>query len=431
MRHFNIPSLFILLLAAQLSLTSCGGGGDSKAAQTSDNGQASADEQAPAPDTPAPDSAPTPTPVGTTFTRTYGGIYIDAAGGARQTSDGGYIIAGRTGSYGAGGSDAYLVKTDPDGNALWSKTFGGTGADAGNSVHETSDGGYIVVGNTEPIGAGTKDVYLVKTGSNGDILWSKTFGGNGGDDGNSVMETSDGGYIIAGETGSYGAGSYDVYLVKTDTNGNALWAKMFGGAGNDDAHSVRQTSDGGYIIAGDTGSFGAGGSDMYLVKTDPNGVELWSKTFGGIGSDYGHSVRQTSDGGYIVSGYTGSFGAGANDVYLVKTDQNGNELWSQAFGGTGTDDGNSVQETVDGGYIIAGVTKSFGEGYDVYLVKTDSNGNVLWAKAFGGSGGDYGYSVQQTADGGYIIAGETGSYGAGGGDIFLIKTDADGNALPY
>lgn len=413
----------------QLSLTSCGGGGDSRAAQTSDNGQASADEQSPAPGSPAPDAAPTP--VGATFTRTYGGFYSDAAGDARQTSDGGYIIAGRTGSYGAGGSDAYLVKADPDGNALWAKTFGGTGADAGNSVHETSDRGYIVIGNTEPLGTGTKDVYLVKTGSNGDILWSKTFGGNGGDDGNSVMETSDGGYIIAGETGSYGAGGYDVYLVKTDSNGNALWSKTFGGAGADDAHSVRQTSDGGYIIAGDTGSFGAGESDMYLVKTDPNGTELWSKTFGGIGSDYGHSVRQTSDGGYIVSGYTGSFGAGANDVYLVKTDQNGNELWSRAFGGTGTDDGNSVQETLDNGYIIAGVTKSFGEGYDVYLVKTDSNGNVLWTKAFGGSGSDYGYSVQQTADGGYIIAGETGSYGAGGGDIFLIKTDPDGNALPY
>ena len=337
----------------QLSLASCGGGGggDSKAEETSDtgeaytteqatDGQASADEQVAdgqASGAPEPGVA-AETPVGKTFTRTYGGVYSDAAGAARQTSDGGYIAAGRTGSSGAGGNDVYLVKTDPGGNELWAKTFGGAGADAGNSVTQTSDGGYIVIGNTDS-GAGAKDVFLVKTGSNGDMLWSRTFGGSAADDGNSVVETSGGGYIIAGETGSFGAGSYDVYLVKTDSSGNALWSRTFGGSGADDAHSVRQTSDGGYIIAGDTGSFGAGGSDVYLIKTDPDGIELWSKTFGGTGSDYGHSVGETSDGGYIVSGYTGSFGAGANDVYLVKTDPNGNELWSRAFGGTGTDSG--------------------------------------------------------------------------------------------
>jgi hypothetical protein len=191
-----------------------------------------------------------------------------------------------------------------------------------------------------------------------------------------VQQTTDGGYIIAGGTDSFGAGIYDAYLVKTDGEGNEEWSRTFGGEDNDTADSVQQTADGGYIIAGDTESFGVDG-DFYLVKTDGEGNEEWSRAFGGEETEEADSVQQTADGGYIIAGYTISYGAGSWDAYLVKTDGEGNEEWSRAFGGESYDLASSVQQTADGGYIIAGYTESFGAGnYDVYLVKTDGEGVV-------------------------------------------------------
>jgi hypothetical protein len=165
----------------------------------------------------------------------------------------------------------------------------------------------------------------------------------------------------------------DVYLIKTDANGDSLWTKTFGGTDNDFGLSIQQTTDGGYILVGETYSFGAGNDDVYLIKTDANGDSLWTKAFGGIGNDFGNSIEQTTDGGYIIGASTYSFGAGNVDVYLIKTDANGDSLWTKTFGGTAYDGLRSVQQTIDGGYIIAGYTNSFGAG--IYLIKTDANGN--------------------------------------------------------
>jgi hypothetical protein len=206
------------------------------------------------------------------------------------------------------------------------------------------------------------------------------------------------------------------------------FAKTYGGTNNDEASSVQQTSDGGYIVAGYTQSFGAGSWDIFLIKTDANGDVQWAKTYGGTSSDFASSVQQTSDGGYIVAGTTWSFGVGDYDIFLIKTDANGNVQWAKAYGGTNEDRAFSVQQTSDGGYIVAGYTNSFGAGsHDIFLIKTDAYGNVEWAKTYGGTDGDYASSVQQTSDGGYIVAGGTYSFGAGWVDIFLIKTDANGD----
>jgi hypothetical protein len=257
-------------------------------------------------------------------------------------------------------------------------------------------------------------------------VFQRTYGGNIDDRGYSIQQTSDGGYIIAGITNSFGAGNYDVYLIKTNSLGDTLWTHTYGGDIDDWGYSVQQTSDGGYIVAGHTSSFGAGPYDVYLIKTNSLGDTLWTRTYGGDFIDWGYSVQQTSDGGYIITGYNYSF-ADVTDVYLIKTNSVGDTIWTRTYGGTSYDVGYSVQQTSGGGYIIAGYTSSFGAGnYDVYLIKTNSVGDTLWTHTYGGTANDVGLSVQQTSDGGYIIAGITNSFRTGNYDVYLIKTNSNG-----
>jgi hypothetical protein len=314
------------------------------------------------------------------FAKTYGGTGIEHARSVQQTSDGGYIVAGFTSSFGAGGRDILLIKTDAFGNLQWAKTYGGTDDDmnwGGWGAQQTSDGGYIVVGWTFSFGAGGSDIFLIKTDANGDIIWAKTYGGTGNEYGYYVQQTSGGGYIVVGYTNSFGAGSYDIILIKTLSDGTLQWAKTFGGTNGDGTRSVQQTSDGGYIVIGWTFSFGAGGMDMLLIKTDASGDVQWAKTYGGIYEDRPTFVRQTSDGGYIVTAYTRSFGAGDFDAFLMKTDANGDIIWAKTYGGTDWDEALSIRQTSDGGYIAAGLSFSFSAGVsDAFLIKTDENGDI-------------------------------------------------------
>lgn len=312
-------------------------------------------------------------------------------------------------------------------DTLWTKIYGGMSDDYCRSVQQTTDEGYIIVGSTFSFGAGVGDVWLLRTESSGDTLWTKTFGGTNHDAGNSVQQTTDGGYIIAGSTRSYGAGNSDVYLIKTDATGDTLWTKTFGGADYDYGNSVQQTTDGGYIIAGSTPPLDAGGAgDIWLIKTDSSGDTLWTKTYGGIHTDFGYSVQQTIDGGYIIVGYTNSFGAGNDDVWIIRTNSSGDTLWTKTFGGSYYDEGRSVQQTTDGGYIVVGSTNSYGAGhYDIWLLRTDSSGDTLWTKTYGGIHQDFGYSVQQTTDGGYIVGGEMQTNSADTANVYLIKISSE------
>jgi hypothetical protein len=244
-----------------------------------------------------------------------------------------------------------------------SQTFGGNDTENGHSVKQTIDGGYIITGVTESYGLGGTNVWLIKTDSSGDTTWTKTFGGSEHDEGNSVQQTTDGGYIITGFSQSFWSMNDDFWLIKTDSEGNTEWEENFDGDGDDISYSVQQTSDGGYIITGSTGCWD--NCDVWLIKTDSNGYEEWTRTFGGSNSDIGRSVKETTDGGYIIAGNTASFGNGGYDVWLIKTDSAGNEEWNQTFGESTNDEGYSVQQTSDGDYIITG-----SRNMEIWLIKT-------------------------------------------------------------
>src|SRR5271157_226884 len=364
------------------------------------------------------------------WSQTYGGSSDEYAYSIVQTSDGGFALAGFTDSSGAGGFGFYLVKTDSAGNLNWSQTYGGSGDDFAYSVVQTSDGGYALAGYTNSFGAGYNDFYLVKTDSTGKMQWSKTYGGAGDDEAHSLIKTSDGGYALAGWTDSFEGGGYKFYLVKTDSSGNMLWNNTYGMAGDNQANSIIQTSDGGYALAGSTDSSGAGGNDAYLVKTDAAGNMQWNMTYGGIGDDEAYSIVQTSDGGYALAGYTTSSSVGTYNFWLVKTNSTGAMQWSQTYGPQGEDtdsEAYALVQTTDGGYALGGFTNAAGAGgYDVWLVKTDSNGGVQWSQTYGGTSDDLAYSLIQTSDGGYALAGFTDSSGAGGNDFYLVKVDSAG-----
>jgi len=376
------------------------------------------------------------------WSRTFGGPHDEEAWSVQQTACGGFVIAGWTESFGAGNSDFWLVKTDPEGNKKWSQTFGGPEWERARSVQQTACGGFIIAGSTGSFDEGAPDFWpfdfrLVKTDPEGNKEWSRTFGGPYSEVASSVQQTACGGFIIAGYTASFGAGGRDFWLVKTDPEGNKKWSRTFGGPHWDSAFSVQQTACGGFIIAGLTRSFGAGRGDFWLVKTDPEGNKKWSRTFGGPHWDSAFSVQQTACGGFIIAGETQSFGVGDSDFWLVKTDPEGNKKWSQTFGGPAGDGALSVQQTADGGFVIAGYVARvraarvgpLGMGVApiprhgcVWVVKTDAYGNLRWTQAVGTlEKCDIAHSVKQTACGGFIVAGVTRSFGAGRGDMWLIK----------
>jgi len=252
----------------------------------------------------------------------------------------------------------------------WQKTHGGNQRTVGYSIVQTSDGGFAIAGLTDRNSPGNGDALLLKTDANGTLQWQGSYGGTQDEYCYSVVQTSDGGYALTGSTLSFGASLYDVFFVKTDDDGNQLWQKMYGGTMSDWGHSLIQTNDGGYTIAGYTYSYGAGGSDMFLVKTDINGTVQWQKTYGGTQGEAAYSVIQTHDGGYAIAGFTNSFGVGDYDVYLVKTDSAGTKIWEKVYGGE-QNWGQSVVQASDGSYLVAGFDVEIG---DVYLVKTDLYG---------------------------------------------------------
>ena len=368
---------------------------------------------------------------------TLGGSGDDFAHAVIETSDGGFLVAGETGSSGAGGQDVWLVKLGPEGGREWDRTFGGPEDDVGYDVQQSGDGGYIIAAETHSFGAGSaakSDYWLIKTDSMGHMEWQRTFGNlelagsldfATNDVPQTVKQTADLGYIMAGFTRD--RRQEDVWLVKTDSSGEPEWSSQLGGRGDDRAYEILQTGDGGFVAAGKTESFGAGGSDFWLVKTGPSGETEWARTYGGKYNDEARGLVATLDGGYALGGFSWSFGAGLSDYWLVKTDGAGDLKWDRTFGGVPRDAAHGLEQAPDGGLVLAGWSESFAGGDGVWLVKTDLFGNRRWDKAYGGSSGAR--SVVRTDGGGYVVAGWTGPL-EGVRDIWVMRTSGDGPETP-
>jgi hypothetical protein len=354
------------------------------------------------------------------FVETLGTSGDDFATSLQLTPDGAFIVAGYTNGSGAGAQDVLLIKADALGAVQWAETVGSSGNDLAFSLGRTSDGGYIVAGDTDSFN-GVAQILLAKFGGAGAVQWASTLGDpSNSAAGQSVQQTTDGGYVVSGfPAGAIGG----LGLLKYGSTGQLQWLRR-AAATNFYGQSVQQTSDGGYIVAG-AQQIGTTQYDLSLDKFDASGNLQWAQLGGGANYETGNSVRQTSDGGYIVAGTTASFGAGGQDILLLKYDSSGALQWTRVSGGPYDDIGDSVQQTSDGGYIVAGRTAVAGVS-SIFLQKYDNSGTLQWTKAVV-VGQFQPTSVQQAVDGGYVIAASTGASGNAGVDIFIAKTDSTGN----
>ena len=401
--------------------------------------------------------------------KTLGGSNDDRGWDIIQTSDGGYVATGFAESNDGnltenqGLYDIWVVKLNSTGSIQWQKTFGGTDNEQASEILQTLDGGYILSGWTASndgnisTNYGGSDYWIIKLDSFGNLEWEKNFGGTSADFGVSIKQTSEGGFIIGGGTQSNdidlsGSPRFwpDFWIVKINSTGTIEWQKTLGGTFVDYFFDIEQSNDGGYIIGGrvasDDGdvSINQGGFDSWVVKINSTGTIQWQKTFGGTSNDYLFDIQKTLDGGFITVGYTESnngdvsMNQGNGDCWIVKFSETGTIEWEKTLGGTGRDEANMISQTNDGNYIFIGFTNSIdgditfnNGGYDFWVVKINETGNILWQKTMGGSGEDYGYSIQQASDGGFITLGYTNSTSGditennGLNDFWIVKLEEE------
>jgi len=412
-----------------------------------------------------------------TWVKTFGGNNLDHGRSITTTTDGGYVLTGYTWSNNGdfsgmnkGYGDIFIMKLNSNGETVWKKTFGGSNLDNGSSIVTTNDGGYVLTGETRSndndfngMSKGSVDIFVIKLNSSGETVWKKTFGGSINEGGQSITTTNDGGYVLTGYTTSndgdfsgMNKGNYEIFVIKLNSSGETVWKKTFGGSREEGGTSITTTNDGGYVLTGwtysndgDFNGMNKGNYDIFVIKLNSNGETVWKKTYGGSSRDEGRSIITTTDGGYVLTGWTysndGDFSGmnkGDYEIFVMKLNSNGEIEWKKTFGGSGTDWGFSITTTNDGGYVLTGYTKSNDGDFsgmnkgdrDIFVMKLNSNGDTVWKKAFGGSNLDNGSSIVTTNDGGYVLTGETRSndgdfngMSKGSVDIFVIKLNSNGN----
>ncbi len=370
----------------------------------------------------------------------------DASGGEEEmeglfvAADGGFVIVGNTDGYGDGEGAAWILKLSTSGQVVWAKAYDGPGNESILDIKQTSDGGYIGAGWTTSFGAGGADFWLIKLDESGAIQWQKTYGGAGIEQAWSVSLTKDGGYVIAGGSTSFGAGKADYWVLKLDSSGNIVWQKAFGGAMDDGGGGtygeyvvrVVANDDGTFVVASDSYSFGHGAADIWIIKLDSGGNIIWQKAYGGIEDDSTWSFRKTVGGGYIIPGVTESVGLDdSGDLWTLKLDEGGNILWQKVYGLKGYwDEALSVGATSDGGALIGGYYEEGNRDWDWTLIRLDSDGNALWQRVYEHSW-DWPNAVQQLSSGGFVAIGVAWPNDTGGPeDLWAMKLDANGIVGP-
>ncbi|MBN2621703.1 hypothetical protein JXB22_11530 [candidate division WOR-3 bacterium] len=355
----------------------------------------------------------------TAWTKTFGGTNLDVGLSVQQIADSGYVIAGWTRSFSAGAADVYVIKTDAWGDTIWTRHYGGVLDDQGLAIRQTANSGYVIAGWTASFGAGDRDVYVIRMDVFGDTIWTGTYGNVGCDQGCAVVPIANGEYAVAG---SYSWWSQeDAALMRVASGGWPIWWHTYGGSEFDIGNAVQATSDNGYIVTGETRSLGPGTPDnpnLYMIKTNFSGDTIWTKVHGNWSSEIGYAVEETTTHGYIIAG-TCADSLNGSCILLLKTDKYGDTVWVRKYWGLGQASGYAAVETADQGYLVAGESNN-----DLYLIKVNQSGDSLWAQAFGSSGYDEARAIMRTADDGYIIVGSTWS-AANNRDVWLVKIEPD------
>lgn len=362
----------------------------------------------------------------TPFIKTFHLNYSDRCGSITEIPGGDiYMLGSSTPARDLSEEDFLLVKTDAAGNELWMKTFGGTEREESADMLQSRDGGLLLLGYTRSFGVEKEDIYLVKTDKDGNQLWQKSFGGTGNDRGQAIIKNRAGGYVITGSIETL-TGYRDLLIAAIDEKGKLLWQRTYGGKEFDEGTDIIQTYDGGFLVCGSTRSFGQGEFDVYVVKTDANGKKQWARTYGGAGSEGAFALQQTHDGEYVLCGYSSGFGTTSFGIYLLKLDASGDTLWTSFSRGMASD----VHIHDDGAYVTIGQLKSkkpsgATDEYAPYLLKTSPDGDSLWSASFPGPDSRAGYSFCRSGDGAYLLTGRSSSKDfdqANADDALLIKT---------
>lgn len=372
------------------------------------------------------------------FFQSFGSKHYEEGRSLTRCNGSGYIAVGRA-QVSTDNSQVLIVKTDNSGNEVWRKTYGENKEFVAEQIIGLKAGGYLIVGYSEGESVVTRQAYLLRINESGGKIWEKTLGGDQMiEQAYAATEANDGGFVIIGQRLNIAAPNPNnqLWVVKTDDKGNVIWEREFGGEASEEAGNIVST-DGGYLIAGSTESVGSGSWDMWLIKIDNSGKELWSKPIGGGDIDRAHDLLLLPDGDIILAGYTYSFAMASSDAWLLRLDPQGEQKWAKVFGGLSTDEGMSVFLTKDQKIILAGYTEDYEadkygqnaslEGQNVLLVLADpESGNKVWSRSLGGERAQRGFAVVEAHDGGYIITGMNMTSGVNREDLMLMKADANG-----
>jgi hypothetical protein len=377
---------------------------------------------------PPPEEIDAPPPV--TWAEAIGDGDYDWAYGAGRTPDGGFVLAGETWATGDEHLDIMAIRLDAQGEVRWQKIFTSEADERHRGLAMARDGGFVITGARDASEETGHDILAVKIDADGEIVWQVVYGSPGYDWGHTIEATSDGGFIIGGETLPSG-GTHTMVVLKIDGQGNIAWQKVFPRETYGWSIAIHEAPDGGYFIGGETYNMDGNGSSAWVLRLDEAGMIVWQKVYGGESWVEVWSIAGTPDGGVVLAGATQAFGAGLNDFWIFRLDADGEVRWQKACGGIYNDHAKGVEVTADGGFVVTGETWSAGAGNeDILLLKLDADGNAVWQRTYGGPDSDWGWAVFQAADGGFFLHGTTDTYGAGEIDIWALKTDAGGRLGP-